>query len=108
MKDLGIRDSARDRVIECSYRLLGLISFLTVGEDEVRAWTIREGTLLPEAGGVIHSDIQRGFIRGEVVSYDDLVEAGSLPQARKHGTLRLEGRNYVVQDGDICHFLFNV
>ena len=108
MRDLGIAETARDRVIEASYRLLGLISFMTVGEDEVRAWTIREGTRAPEAGGVIHSDIERGFIRAEVVSFDRLVEAGSLAAAKKQGAVRLEGKDYLIQDGDISHFLFNV
>jgi GTP-binding protein YchF len=108
MQDLGIKEAARDRVIKASYRLLGLISFMTVGEDEVRAWTIHKGMKAPEAGGVIHSDIQRGFIRAEVVSFEDLVEAGSLAAAKKRGTVRLEGRDYVVRDGDISHFLFNV
>ncbi len=108
MLDLGITEAARDRVIKASYRLLGLISFMTVGEDEVRAWTVRAGTKAPEAGGVIHSDIERGFIRAEVVSFDDLVEAGSLAAAKKRGRVRLEGKDYVIQDGDISHFLFNV
>lgn len=108
MEDLGIREPARDRVIKDSYRLLGLISFMTVGEDEVRAWTVRQGTRAPEAGGVIHSDIERGFIRAEVVSFERLMEAGSLAAAKKRGTVRLEGRDYVIQDGDISHFLFNV
>jgi len=108
MADLGITEPARDRVIEASYRLLGLISFLTVGEDEVRAWTIREGTTAHEAAGVIHSDIQRGFIRAEVVPYPELVEAGSMPEAKKRGKLRVEGKDYIVRDGDVCHFLFNV
>lgn len=108
MQDLGISEAARDRVIRASYRLLGLVSFMTVGEDEVRAWTIREGTKAPEAGGVIHSDIERGFIRAEVVSFEELIEAGSLAAAKKRGTVRLEGKDYVVQDGDVSHFLFNV
>jgi ribosome-binding ATPase len=108
MADLGISQPARNRVIEASYRLLGLISFLTVGEDEVRAWTIREGTSALDAAGVIHSDIQRGFIRAEVVPYPDLVEAGGMSEAKKHGKLRVEGKDYIVRDGDICHFLFNV
>ncbi len=108
MQDLGITEAARDRVIKASYRLLGLISFMTVGEDEVRAWTIHRGMKAPEAGGVIHSDIERGFIRAEVVSFDDLVEAGSLAAAKKQGKVRLEGKDYVLRDGDISHFLFNV
>ncbi|MDI3339699.1 MAG: redox-regulated ATPase YchF [Sphaerobacter sp.] len=108
MADLGIAESSRDRVIRRSYELLGLISFFTVGPDEVRAWTIRRGTLAVEAAGEIHSDIQRGFIRAEVVSYEDLVAAGGLAEARKAGKLRLEGKQYIVQDGDVVHFLFNV
>ena len=108
MESLSIEEPARDRVIASSYALLGLISFLTVGEDEVRAWTIRQGAVAVEAGGVIHSDIERGFIRAEVVSFEDLVESGSMAGARKQGLLRLEGRQYVLQDGDISHFLFNV
>lgn len=108
MADLGISESGRDRVIRISYDLLGLMSFFTVGPDEVRAWTIRRGTPAVEAAGEIHSDIQRGFIRAEVVAYDDLITTGGLAEARKAGKLRLEGKTYVVQDGDIAHFLFNV
>lgn len=108
MEDLGISSPARDLVIQRSYELLGLISFLTAGPDEVRAWTIRRQTPAVEAAGTIHSDIQRGFIRAEIVAYDDLVRAGSMAEAKKHGTVRMEGKSYIVQDGDICHFLFNV
>lgn len=108
LDDLGISESGRSRVIQRSYELLGLISFFTVGPDECRAWTIAAGTPAVEAAGVIHSDIQRGFIRAEVVSYDDLIETGGLPEARKAGKLRLEGKTYIVQDGDIAHYLFNV
>jgi len=108
MESLGIKEPARDRVIASSYALLGLISFLTVGEDEVRAWAIRKGTAAVEAAGVIHSDIQRGYIRAEVVAYQDLVQARNMVAAKKLGKVRLEGKEYVVQDGDICHFLFNV
>ncbi|HEX7101691.1 MAG TPA: redox-regulated ATPase YchF [Nitrolancea sp.] len=108
LDDLGISESGRSRVIQRSYELLGLISFFTVGPDECRAWTIGAGTPAVEAAGVIHSDIQRGFIRAEVVSYDDLIETGGLPESRKAGKLRLEGKTYIVQDGDIAHFLFNV
>jgi GTP-binding protein YchF len=108
MQDLGISAPARDRVIAASYQLLGLVSFLTAGPDEVRAWTIRRGTPAVEAAGAIHSDIQRGFIRAEIVAYDDLVRAGGMAEARKQGTLRMEGKTYIVQDGDVCHFLFNV
>lgn len=108
MAELGIDEPARDRVIAASYRLLGLISFLTVGEDEVRAWTVRAGTPAPEAGGVIHSDIQRGFIRAEVVPYEALAAAGSMTEAKKRGVVRLEGKEYLIRDGDVAHFLFNV
>jgi ribosome-binding ATPase YchF (GTP1/OBG family) len=108
MDDLGIAEPARERVIARSYDLLGLMSFLTAGPDEVRAWTIRKGTPAVEAAGAVHSDIQRGFIRAEIVTYDDLVRAGSLPEAKKHGAVRLEGKQYIVQDGDVCHFLFNI
>ncbi len=108
MRELGIEEPARNRVIRTSYRLLGLISFFTVGADEVRAWTIRRGATAVEAAGAIHSDLAQGFIRAEVVHYDDLVRAGGLAEARKLGALRLEGRNYVVEDGDIVHILFNV
>ncbi|HEU5090536.1 MAG TPA: DUF933 domain-containing protein, partial [Roseiflexaceae bacterium] len=108
MEDLGIETPARNRVIDLSYRLLGLMSFLTAGPDEVRAWTIRANTPAVEAAGAIHSDIQRGFIRAEIVAYDDLVRAGSMAEAKKHGTVRMEGKTYIVKDGDVCHFLFNV
>ncbi len=108
MEALGIKEPARDRVIASSYTLLGLMSFLTVGEDEVRAWPIRSGTQAVDAAGVIHSDIQRGYIRAEVVSYQDLVQAGHMVAAKKLGKVRLEGKEYPVKDGDICHFLFNV
>ena len=108
LEEYGISSSARDRVIARSYELLGLISFFTVGEDEVRAWTIRRGTAALEAAGVIHGDIQRGFIRAEVLSHDDLMAAGSYAAARKQGTVRLEGKAYQVEDGDIINFRFNV
>jgi GTP-binding protein YchF len=108
MDDLGISAPARDRVIAASYQLLGLISFLTVGPDEVRAWTIRRGTTAVEAGGAIHSDIQRGFIRAEVVAYDQLMKAGGMGEAKKVGVVRSEGKQYIVQDRDVCNFLFNV
>jgi GTP-binding protein YchF len=108
MADLGISESSRDRVIRISYGLLGLISFFTVGPDEDRAWTVRKGATAVEASGEIHSDIQRGFIRAEVVTYDDLLAAGGWNESSKAGKLRVEGRTYVMQDGDIVHFLFNV
>jgi ribosome-binding ATPase len=108
MDDLGISEAARDRVIGSSYGLLGLISFLTAGPDEVRAWTIRRNTPAVEAAGAIHTDIQRGFIRAEIVAYDDLTKAGGMTEAKKVGTVRLEGKQYIVKDGDVCHFLFNI
>ena len=108
LEDLQITEPALERAISASYDLLGLISFLTTGPDEVRAWPIRRGTQALEAAGTIHSDIQRGFIRAEVVAYDDLVPAGTMAEAKKRGVVRMEGKTYVVQDGDICHFLFNV
>ena len=108
LDDLGIKEPARERVIELSYDLLGLLSFLTAGPDEVRAWPIPVGTPAIEAAGTIHSDIQRGFIRAEVVAYEDLIAAGSMVEAKKRGAVRMEGKTYVVKDGDICNFLFNV
>lgn len=108
MADLGIAESSRDRVIRLSFDLLGLMPFFTVGPDECRAWTIRRGTTAVDAAGEIHSDIQRGFIRAEVVSYDDLIAAGGLAETKKNGTFRREGKTYVVQDGDVINFLFNV
>jgi len=106
--DLGLHEPGLDRVIRSSYALLGLISFLTAGEDECRAWTIRKGTRAQTAAGVIHSDIERGFIRAEVVAFSDLVAAGSLAACREKGTLRLEGKEYLVRDGDVINFRFNV
>jgi hypothetical protein len=108
LSDLGVEVPARERMIRESYDLLGLISFLTVGEDEVRAWTVRRGTAAQAAAGRIHSDLERGFIRAEVISFDDFVEAGSLAAARAKGLLRLEGKTYVVRDGDIIDFRFSV
>lgn len=108
LAEYNIQDSATDRVIRKSYELLGLISFFTVGEDEVRAWTIRRNTPAVDAAEVIHSDIKKGFIRAEVVSYADLTDAGSHQEAKKRGTARLEGKTYDVQDGDIINFRFNV
>jgi GTP-binding protein YchF len=108
MEDLGIAESSRDRVIRLSFSLLGLMPFFTVGPDECRAWTIHRGETAVEAAGAIHTDIQRGFIRAEVVGYDDLITAGSMAETKKHGTFRREGKTYVVQDGDIINFLFNV
>lgn len=108
MEDLGISEPARNRAIKLSYDLLGLISFLTAGPDEVRAWPIRRNLPAVEAAGSIHSDLQRGFIRAEVVAYNDLVRAGGMTEAKKEGTVRMEGKQYIMQDGDVCHFLFNV
>ncbi len=108
LSDLGIRESGLDRLIKASYSLLGLISFLTAGPDECRAWTIRRGTKAPKAAGKIHSDIERGFIRAEVVAFDDLVKYGSMNAVKEAGALRSEGKDYVMQDGDIVFFRFNV
>ena len=108
LADLGLTESARDRFIHKSYHLLDLVSFLTAGEDECRAWTIRRGTPARQAAGRIHSDIERGFIRAEVVAFDDFVRLGSEAKCRDAGKLRLEGKDYVVQDGDIIHFRFAV
>lgn len=108
LEDLGLSESGLEKLIKASYRLLGLISYLTAGEPEVRAWTITEGTKAPQAAGKIHSDFERGFIRAEVVSYDDLMECGSHSAAKEKGLVRLEGKDYVVKDGDIMLFRFNV
>ncbi|NWJ94890.1 MAG: redox-regulated ATPase YchF [Chloroflexi bacterium] len=108
MAELGIKESGLSKIIHVSYELLGLMSFLTAGADEVRAWTIRRGTPAVQAAGEIHSDIERGFIRGEIVSYDDLVKVGTIPEAKKHGMYRSEGKTYLMQDGDIVNFLFNL
>ncbi len=105
---LNAGESGLSRMIKLSYKVLGLSSFLTVGEDEVRAWTINAGALAPQAAGTIHSDIQRGFIRAETVAYDDFVECGSMAEARNRGQYRQEGREYIMQDGDIVNFLFSV
>ena len=108
MEEYGIKTLARDLIIRESYSLLGLISFFTVGEDECRAWTIKEGTNAQKAAGAIHSDIERGFIRAEVVHYDDFVKEKSLAKCKEKGVLRLEGKDYIVKDGDIINFRFNV
>lgn len=108
MEAMGVHELAAARVIQASYRLLNLMSFLTAGEDEVRAWTLRHGATALDAAGAIHSDLARGFIRAEVVTYDDLVDAGSFAEARKRGKLRSEGKQYLVQDGDVINILFNV
>src|SRR5256885_7953476 len=106
LADLGLKESGLDRVIRASYDLLGYISFFTVGEDECRAWSIPRGTAAQLAAGEIHSDIARGFIRAEVVSYDDLVARGSMAECRDHGEVRLEGKEYIVQDADVVNFRF--
>jgi len=108
LSEYGLKQSGLNRVIGLSYKLLGLISFLTAGADECRAWTIRNNTNAQKAAGTIHSDLERGFIRAQVVSFDDLVAAGSLAEARKRGTLRSEGKTYLVKDGDVIEVLFNV
>jgi GTP-binding protein YchF len=108
LAEFNIAESALDRVIRRSYELLGLISFFTVGKDEVRAWTIKKDTTAPDAAGAIHTDFKKGFIRAEVVSYDDLIHAGSHQEAKKKGNVRLEGKTYIVQDGDVIEFRFNV
>ena len=105
---LGLESSGLDKVIKASYDLLGLMSFLTAGEPEVRAWTIKKGTKAPQAAGKIHSDIERGFIRAEIVSYDDLMREGSMTAAKEKGLVRSEGKEYIMQDGDIVLFRFNV
>ena len=108
LEELGVEESGLDRLIKCSYALLGLISFLTYGKDECRAWTIKKGTKAPQAAGKIHTDIERGFIRAEVIAYDDMIKYGSVAAAREKGLLRSEGKEYVVQDGDMIYFRFNV
>jgi len=108
LQEYGLNESGLDKLIHSSYKLLGLMSFLTAGEPEVRAWTIKIGTKAPQAAGKIHSDIERGFIRAEIISYDKLVECGSEASARDKGYYRLEGKDYIMQDGDVVHFRFNV
>jgi len=108
LDDLGLETPATDRIIRTSYALLGLISFFTMGEDECRAWTVRRGTKAPQAAGAIHTDLERGFIRAETVAYDDFVAAGSQAACRDKGTLRVEGKEYVVEDGDILNIRFSV
>ena len=108
LEDLGIAQSGLEKLIKASYRILGLMSFLTAGEDETRAWTIRIGTKAPQAAGKIHSDFERGFIKAEVVNYRDLLEQGSLAAAREKGLVGMEGKDYVVRDGDVILFRFNV
>ncbi|NLC84240.1 MAG: redox-regulated ATPase YchF, partial [Ruminococcaceae bacterium] len=108
LEDLGLKASGLDQVVQAGYHLLGLISFLTAGPTEVRAWTIKRGTKAPQAAGKIHTDFERGFIRAEIVAYDDLKACGTYAAAREKGLVRSEGKEYVVQDGDIILFRFNV
>ena len=108
LEDLGLKESGLDKLIKASYSLLGLISYLTSGEDETRAWTIKKGTKAPKAAGKIHTDFERGFIRAEVINYQDLLDCGGYTVAREKGLVRLEGKEYVVQDGDVILFRFNV
>ncbi|MBE6056746.1 DUF933 domain-containing protein, partial [Clostridium sp.] len=108
LSEYGLEESGLDKLVQSSYKLLGLISFLTAGQVEVRAWTIVKGTKAPKAAGKIHTDIEKGFIRAEVISYDKLIECGSEAHAKEKGFFRLEGKEYVMQDGDIVNFRFNV
>lgn len=108
LEELGLKESGLDKLVRASYKLLGLISFLTAGQPEVRAWTIKRGTKAPQAAGKIHSDMERGFIRAEIVAYDDLMKCGSYAAAREKGLVRSEGKDYVMQDGDVTLFRFNV
>ena len=108
LQSIGVSSSGVDQLIKSAYRVLGLMSFLTAGEKEVRAWTISQNSRAQDAAGAIHSDIARGFIRAEVISYEDLVRAGSYAAAREQGLLRLEGKEYIMQEGDVVHFRFNV
>lgn len=108
LEDLGLSEPGLNRLIHRGYEVLGLITFLTAGEKEVRAWTVRQGSRAPQAAGVIHTDFEHGFIRAEVIAWDKLVEAGSIPNAKAKGWVRTEGKDYVVKDGDVAHFLFNV
>jgi len=108
LASLGVSGSGVDRLIKSAYHLLGLMSFLTAGEKEVRAWTIPQGTRAQQAAGTIHSDIERGFIRAEIVGYEDLLQTGSTVAAREQGLARLEGKDYIMQEGDVVNFRFNV
>ena len=108
LEAMGLEESGLDKLITASYRLLGLISYLTSGEDETRAWTIKKGTKAPQAAGKIHTDFERGYIKAEVVSYDDLMANGSMTAANEKGLVRMEGKEYVVADGDVITFRFNV
>ena len=108
MEEYGMKEPALDRLIHATYKLLGLYTYFTAGEQEVRAWTIHEGWKAPQAAGVIHTDFEKGFIKAEVISYDDYIEYGSEAACRDAGKLRIEGKEYVVKDGDVMHFRFNI
>ncbi len=108
LKSIGLSSSGLDRMNAAAYAALGLMSFYTIGKDEVRAWTIRKGSLAPTAAGKVHTDIERGFIRVEIIKYDDLIAAGSEQAVKAQGRMQLKGKDYTIEDGDICHFLFNV
>ena len=108
LNDLGIKNSGLDKLIYATYDLLGLATFFTCGKDEVRAWTFKKGMLAPKCAGIIHSDFERGFIKVEIMSFDDLEVLGNELKVKEAGKLRLEGKDYVMQDGDICYFRFNV
>ncbi len=108
LKDLGINESGLDKLIKSSYKLLGLSTYLTAGKDEVRAWTYKQGMKAPECAGIIHTDFERGFIKAEIMSYEDLKKYGDENKVKEAGRLRLEGKDYIMQDGDICHFRFNI
>ena len=108
LNDLGIPESGLDQLIKKTYSLLGLATFFTAGSDEVRAWTFKKGMKAPQCAGIIHTDFERGFIKAEVMSYDDLVKYGSEKEVKENGKMRLEGKDYLMQDGDICYFRFNV
>ena len=108
MEELGLESAGLDKLIKSSYKLLGLISYLTTGEIETRAWTIVDGTKAPGAAGKIHTDFERGFIKADIISYEDLVKSGSMTEAREKGLIRSEGKEYVMKDGDVVNFKFNV
>ena len=108
MEELGVAESGLSKLIRSSYALLGLISFLTAGTDECRAWTIKKGTKAPQAAGKIHTDFERGFIRAEVIAFEDMKDCGTMANAKSKGLVRSEGKEYVMKDGDIVNFLFNV
>ena len=108
LQELGLKESGLNKLINASYKILGLLSYITAGPKEIRAWTIKRGTKAPQAAGKIHSDFDRGFIRAETISYDNLVECGSINKAKEKGMVRSEGKEYIVQDGDVILFRFNV